>query len=332
MKKLLLTACIGMGLLSLSQKVLAEEIVIYGPSTSKWVEKKYAPIFEKKTGDTLKYVSIDGLVQRLSLEKKNPKADIVIGLSPTDIEVAKKHQVILAYKPKNVSKIKEEIFSKERIAKDSFYATPYDYGLLAINYDKTKIQNPPKTLAELGKMKKQLLIENPNTSNTGAEILQWSMALYGKDWKKFWETLKPAVYNVEPGWTEAFAKFTAGEAPMMIGYATSDMWFAQDENQKDKYASFFLEDGNYTFVESAALVAKKEIKAAAKKFMEEVLEEDFQKLTAEKNYMFPVTNIPLGKEFDAVPRTDKKVQYQPSKEVVDTLSKSKKEVLQILKK
>lgn len=57
--------------------------------------------------------------------------------------------------------------------------------MLAINYDKTKIKNPPKNLEALGRMKKQLLIENPNTSNTGAEILQWSLALYGKNWKKF---------------------------------------------------------------------------------------------------------------------------------------------------
>ena len=223
--------------------------------------------------------------------------------------------------------IKKDIkFDKE------FYATPYDYGMLAINYDKTKIKNPPKTLAELGKMKKQLLIENPNTSNTGAEILQWSLALYGKNWKKFWMTIQPAVYNVEPGWEEAFAKFTAGEAPMMLGYATSDMWFAQDNTQKEKYASFYVEDGNYQYIESAALVKKKEVKEGAKKFMEAVLGEEFQNMTAAKNYMFPVTSVNLGKEFDAVPRTDKKVQFVPNKEVVEHLSKYKKEAIQILKK
>ena len=322
MKKIILGS-----LLLLSASAFAEEIVVYGPSTSKWIGKKYAPIFEKVTGDTIKYVSIDGVVQRLTLEKVNPKADIVVGLTPVDIEVAKKHNVIQKYKPKNIGMIKKDIkFDKE------FYATPYDYGMLAINYDKTKIKNPPKTLAELGKMKKQLLIENPNTSNTGAEILQWSLALYGKNWKKFWTTIQPAVYNVEPGWEEAFAKFTAGEAPMMLGYATSDMWFAQDDTQKEKYASFYVEDGNYQYIESAALVKKKEVKEGAKKFMEAILGEEFQNMTAAKNYMFPVTSVPLGKEFDAVPRTDKKVQFVPNKEVVEHLSKYKKEAIQILKK
>src|SRR3712207_4510096 len=98
MKKMILGS-----LLLLSSSIFAEEIVIYGPSTSKWIGKKYAPVFEKMTGDTIKYVSIDGVVQRLTLEKVNPKADIVVGLTPIDIEVAKKHGVIQKYKPQNRS-------------------------------------------------------------------------------------------------------------------------------------------------------------------------------------------------------------------------------------
>lgn len=322
MKKILIGT-----MLLLSAVAFGEEVVIYGPSSSKWIQKKYAPIFEKKTGDTIKYISMDGIVQRMTLEKVNPKADVVVGLSPVDVEVARKHNLLFAYEPKNIGKIRKEI-----VYKKSSPAIPYDYGMLAINYDKTKIKNPPKTLAELGKMKKQLLVQNPNTSVTGSEALQWSIALYGKDWKKFWTTIQPAVYNVEPGWEEAFAKFIAGEAPMMIGYATSDIYFSQDDSQKDKYASFFLEDGNYVSIESAALVAKKDIKSGAKKFMEELLSDDFQKMTAEKNYMFPVTSVPLAKDFEVVPKTNKKVQFVANDEVVDGLSQYKTEVIKILKK
>ena len=118
----------------------------------------------------------------------------------------------------------------------------------------------------------------------------------------------------------------------LLGYATSDIWFAQDDSQKDRYASFYLEDGNYQYVESAALVAKKEVKAGAKKFMEAVLGEEFQTMTAAKNYMFPVTAVTLGKEFDSVPRTEKKVQFMANKEVVEHLANYKKEAVQILKK
>lgn len=322
MKKIIVGA-----LLLLSATAFAEEIVIYGPSSSKWIGKKYGAIFEKKTGDTIKYVAMDGMIQRLTLERKNPKADIVVGLSPIDVQLGKKNKLFVKYVPENIGNLKQEIeFHEEDVA------IPYDYGMLAINYDKTKIKNPPKTLKELAKMKKQLLVQNPKTSVTGSEALQWSIALYGKDWKKFWTTIKPAIYNVEPGWEESFAKFLAGEAPMMIGYATSDIFFAQEESQKDKYASFFLEDGNYQFVEHAALSAKKEIKEGARKFMEELLSEEFQKMAFEKNYMFPVTSVALGKDYDLVPKTDKKVQFTPDQKQINEVNQYKSELVDLLKK
>lgn len=322
MKKIIFGA-----ILLFSTTVFAEEIVVYGPESSKWIGKKYGPIFEKKTGDTIKYVAMDGIIQRSRLERQKPKSDIAVGLSPIDVQLGKKYKLFLTYEPENIGKLKKEIvFDKEN------NATPYDYGMLAINYDKSKIKNPPKTLAELAKMKKQLLIQNPKTSVTGSETLQWSIALYGKDWKKFWTTIKPAVYNVEAGWEESFAKFLTGEAPMMIGYATSDIFFSQDKTQKDKYASFFLEDGNYVVVESAALVARKEVKPGAKKFMEELLSDEFQKMASEENYMFPVTSVPLGKDFEVVPTTDKKVQFTPKQEEIDKVNQYKSEVIEILKK
>lgn len=322
MKRIILGA-----ILLLSSTVFAEEIVVYGPESSKWIGKKYGPVFEKKTGDTLKYVAVDGVIQRARLEGAKPKSDILVGLSPIDVQLGKKYKLFSNYEPTNIGNVKKEItYEKEGCA------TPYDYGMLAINYDKTKIKNPPKTLAELAKFKKQLLVQNPKTSVTGSETLQWAIALYGKDWKKFWTTIKPAVYNVEAGWNESFAKFLAGEAPMMIGYATSDIFFAQDKTQKDKYASFFLEDGNYLVIESAALTARKEIKPGAKKFMEELLSDEFQKMASEENYMFPVTSVPLGKGFEVVPKTDKKVQFTLKEEEIDKVNQYKSEVIEILKK
>lgn len=249
--------------LLLSVSSFSEEIVVYGPSSTKWIGKTFAPIFKEKTGVDIKFISIDGLVSRLKLEEKNPKADVVIGLTSLSTEIAKKENLITPYIPKNISNIKSNDFIMDKEG----YVTPFDYGLLAINYDTKKIPVPPKNLTELGKLEKQLLVENPATSSTGEEALLWSIALYGKDWKDFWTALKPAIYTAEPGWSEAFAKFTAGEAPMMVGYATSNLFFSQDEEQS-RFSSFLLEDGTFMYLEGASLVNKKETKEGAKKFME----------------------------------------------------------------
>ena len=221
MKKILLTCLFVGGATTIN----AEEITIYGPSSMKWIEKEYGKVFQKETGDTIKFVSIDGIVGRLKLEKKRPKADIVVGLTELTTEMAKREGLILPYVPQNIGNIKNKNFKMS-----SDYVIPMDYGVLAINYNKEKISVPPKNLKELEKFNKQLMVENPKVSITGEEALQWSIALYGENWLEFWKELKPAIYSVEPGWSEAFAKFTAGEAPMMIGYATSNLFFTGEDS------------------------------------------------------------------------------------------------------
>lgn len=323
MRKVLL----GCLLLGGATIVSAEEITVYGPSSMKWIEKKYGEVFQKETGDTIKFISIDGIVGRLKLEKKRPKADIVVGLTEFTTEMARRENLILPYVPENIDSIANESFKMS-----SEYVTPMDYGILAINYNKEKISNPPKTLKELGTMTKQLMVENPKVSITGEEALQWSIALYGDNWKEFWTTIKPAVYSVEPGWSEAFAKFTAGEAPMMVGYATSNLFFTGEDSSK--YDSFLLEDGNYIYQEGAALVNKKDIKEGAKKFMERVLSDDFQKIMSEENYMFPVTNVEVSEGFKNVPTTDKSVKLtkEQIEDLIENLDSYKTQLIEILKK
>lgn len=323
MKKILL-GCLLVGGATI---INAEEITIYGPSSMKWIEKEYGKVFQEETGDSIKFISIDGIVGRLKLEKKRPKADVVVGLTELTTEMARRENLILPYVPKNIDNIANANFKMS-----SEYVTPMDYGILAINYNKEKIPNPPKSLKELGAMTKQLMVENPKVSITGEEALQWSVALYGENWLDFWKELKPAIYSVEPGWSEAFAKFTAGEAPMMVGYATSNLFFTGEDSSK--YDSFLLEDGNYIYQEGAALVNKKEVKDGAKKFMERVLSDEFQKIMSEENYMFPVTNIEVSEGFKNVPTTDKTVKLtkEQIEDLIENLDSYKTQMIEVLKK
>lgn len=323
MKKILL-GCLLVGGATI---INAEEITIYGPSSMKWIEKEYGKVFQEETGDSIKFISIDGIVGRLKLEKKRPKVDVVVGLTELTTEMARRENLILPYVPKNIDNIANVSFKM-----NSEYVTPMDYGILAINYNKEKIPNPPKSLKELGAMTKQLMVENPKVSITGEEALQWSVALYGENWLDFWKELKPAIYSVEPGWSEAFAKFTAGEAPMMVGYATSNLFFTGEDSSK--YDSFLLEDGNYIYQEGAALVNKKEVKDGAKKFMERVLSDEFQKIMSEENYMFPVTNIEVSEGFKNVPTTDKTVKLtkEQIEDLIENLDSYKTQMIEVLKK
>lgn len=314
-------------MLIISSYSFSDEIVIYGPNSMKWIEKNYGEIFQKNTGHTLKFISVDGLVSRLKLEKKNQKADIVIGLTQVMGEIAKKDNLLSKYSVTNIGNIE----NKKYILDSEGYLTPFDYGLMAINYDTTKIKKAPKNLKELGEIEKSLFVESP-METTGQELLFWSIALYGDNWKKFWETIKPSIYAVEPGWSETFAKFSAGEVPMMTGYATSSIFFNMNEN--NKFQSFIPEDGGYVYLENASLIQKEKIKEGSIAFMESLLSEDFQKLITTKNYMFPVVKMDLPESYNTVPKVDKIVILSESqvKDVMKNIDSYKKELLEILKK
>lgn len=309
--------------------LFGNEVVIYGPSSSKWIEKHYGPIFKEQTGWTIKYVSIDGILSRLKLEQSSPKSDIVVGLTSLQSEIAKRDRYITSYVPKNKNNIEDEFFIMDK----DFYVTPFDYGYLAINYNKEKLSTPPKNIEELSKMPKELLGINPMTSSTGEEALMWSIAILGDKWEEFWTKIKPSIYTSEPGWSEAFAKFTTGEAPMMIGYATSNIFFAMDESQQ-KFDSFYLEEGAYMYLEGAALVNKKDISEGAKLFMESLLSDDFQKLVVSKNYMFPVTGISVEEEFKMVPKPNNPVKLNEKQigDLIQNMDKYKEKLVEILKK
>ncbi len=302
--------------------VKGETVVVYGPESMTWLEEVIGADFYEKTGNTLEYHGISGVVGRIKLEKVAPKADVVLGLTPISMAQAKSENLLAPYKPNNANLIA----NPEYIMDKDWYATPFDYGALAINYHMGTLPNPPATFEEIATLSKQLIVEDPR-SFTGQEFMLWTIALYGEDgWLDFWRALKPAILTVTPSWDEAFAKFTAGEAPMMVGFSTSDLYFVQEEgNQLD---SFIPTNGGYVYQEGAALVAKKEIKEGAKAFIEYLLEPTFQSVVFDNNYMLPITGVPVP-GIEEVPQADSIVSFDAAAAAVN-LERWTEELLNLL--
>lgn len=320
MKKIILGSLFLIGNLAFSK-----EILIYGPESMKWVETSAGPIFKEKTGIDIKFQPIDGLISRMKLEKRRPKADIVMGLTDINYLQAKNNDLIKKYKPKNANNIKNE---KYIIDKD-WYVTPIDYGMLALNYNYENLKENLKTFDDLKKYKKELLVQDPR-SFTGEAFMLWTIAVYGDKWLDFWKSLKPSILTTSSGWSDSFAKFSVGEGNIMSGYASSSIYFYQDGNE-NKYKSYIPEEGGYIYLEGAALVNKKDIKPESKEFLDFILKKEFQKLALEKNYMFPVTEYKLPDDYKFVPTTNKIVRLNPET-VNKNLEKWKKQLIEVLKK
>ncbi|MGL4254127.1 MAG: thiamine ABC transporter substrate-binding protein [Fusobacteriaceae bacterium] len=319
-KTLLFTAMLFTTALS-----MGETITIYAPESMKWLEREFKEDFFNKTGDEIKFVGIKGLVPRLKLEKNNPKSDLVLGLTQISGEQAKVEGLLLPYKPENSSKISKPEFIMDR----DWFLTPFDYGAMAVNFNRKTLTSPPKSFQDIKQMQKQLITIDPRSA-TGQELLLWSVAVYGENWKKFWEEMKPAILTVTSDWDDAFAKFSAGESPMMLGYATSNAYFYSEDGDMI-YDSFIPEEGAYIYLEGAALTKKKNVKEGSKKFIEYLLTPEVQQKLVNSNYMLPVTDIQLQKAFQYIPTSDKIVTLDSS-EAVKNLDRWKQELVDILSK
>lgn len=101
--------------------------------------------FEADCNCELKLVALEdgvSLLNRLRMEGKNSKADVVLGLDNNLLEAA----------------TQTKLFAKSGVANEAVKVpggwkndtfVPFDYGYFAFVYDKSKLKNPPKSLKEL---------------------------------------------------------------------------------------------------------------------------------------------------------------------------------------
>lgn len=305
-----------------------EELIVYVPGGyGDWLEKASVS-FEKKNNVDVKFVEFDGaatMVSRLLLEKKNPKADIVLGLNQSTLVAAKKNNLLAQFKPLNSKNLKKEA---PIVDKDN-YGTLFDYGGLAIIYDSEKLLNPPKSFEEVAKLKNVLIIQDPRTSTTGQDFLLWTIALYGNKWQDFWRQLKPSIKVVTQDWGAGFDKLLAGEAPLMVSYASNEA-YSYEYYGGTKILTIIPKEGGYLQSESTSLIAKKSIKKQAKDYIEFTLSNDFQNQIPLSNWMLPATNVKLPKSFDYYKHSKKYVSVSNS-DIEKNLEKWLKEWAAIMK-
>ncbi|GAB6188853.1 thiamine ABC transporter substrate-binding protein [Marinitoga arctica] len=288
--------------------IFANTLTVYVYDSLDWIKKGVIQKFEKMYGVNVNVVVLgDGgnVLARLKLEKNNPKADVVIGLDQSLSVLAINEDLVIPYTPLNLNKIKDSnlIFDKTN------HLIPYDYGAIAIVYDPERLNVVPRSFEDLTKLNKKLIIQDPRTSSTGQAFLLWTIAVYKDQWKDYWKRLKNAILTVTPGWSEAFAKFESGEAPMMVSYATDGAYSYYYYNST-KYKAFIPEEGAYVQIEGAGIVKGTKNLELSKRFLEFLLFDDFQKEIPLNQWMFPVINTELPEAFNYAIIPDKVVTIE----------------------
>ncbi len=287
--------------------------------------KQIGPIFEKLYNCKINFLSFGdagNLLSRLILEKSHPKADVVIGLSQSQVPKALSEDIFQSYKPLDITSVTNKSF----LIDSKYRLIPFDYGALAIVYNRKIMKNPPKSFEELldPSFSRSLIVEDPRTSSTGLDFLLWTIGVYGKNWQNYWKKFLPTVKTITSGWDAAFEMLERGEAPMMVSYATDEA-YDYYYYKGSKIGVIIPSDGAYIEVEYAGILKGAKHLGLAKEFMNFVYTKEFQEAIPLNQWMYPVTKVPLPKVYKKyVPKITKMVMVKSSS-IEKNLSKWLKE-------
>ncbi len=276
--------------------------------------KQIGPTFEKLYNCKVNFLSFGdagNLLSRLVLEKSHPKADVVVGLSQSQIPRALSEGIFQSYKPSNVASVTD----KSLLVDSKYRLIPFDYGALAIVYNREVMKNPPKSFEELlePRFSHSLIVEDPRTSSTGLDFLLWTIGVYGNDWQNYWKKFMSTVKTVTSGWDAAFEMLEKGEAPMMISYATDEA-YDYYYYKGSKLGVVIPSEGAYIEVEYAGILKGAKHLNLAKEFMNFVYSKEFQSAIPLNQWMYPVTKIPLPEVYKKyTPKITKMVIVDPQR-------------------
>ncbi|MGD1821586.1 MAG: thiamine ABC transporter substrate-binding protein [Pleomorphochaeta sp.] len=275
--------------------------------------QKVVETFEEKTGITVNLVSAGDAIEMLTkaqLEKENPIADVIVGISNDMAMKAYNSDLFEAYNSSALENIPEFLQFDEQKR-----LLPFDYGNFAFVYDSEKISESdlPKSLNDLtdSKYKDKVLLIDPRTSSVGLGLLIWTRELYGENYLDWWEAMKDNALTITEGWSSAYGMFTAGEAPITLSYTTSPVYHVMWE-ETTRYQAIIFDEGHSATIEGVGILKSSKKKEAAKQFVDFLLT-DAQNDIACANSMYPTNlNTDLPSAFEWAPKPNVTLSLEAS--------------------
>lgn len=264
--------------------------------------------FEAQCDCTLNFVALEdgvSILNRLRLEGKNSKADVLLGIDTNLMTEAQKTGLLETHTVNTRAVTLPNGW-------DNRIFVPYDYGYFTFIYDATKLKNPPKSLKELVETRDDISIiyQDPRTSTPGQGLMLWMKSIYGDNVSAAWQALSKKTVTVTKGWSEAYNLFLKGESDMVLSYTSSPAYHVFAEKNANYHSANFKE-GHYLQIEVAAKVKSSTQPELADEFLQFMLTEPFQQTIPTGNWMYPVTKIQLPESFDNLTIPTKHLQFTP---------------------
>lgn len=287
----------------------SREVVVYAYDSfvSEWGPgPELKRLFEEQTDYSLTFVSCGDAAEVLSRairERKNPRADVLVGIDNTLLGEARDADILISYRPADAG----ERIPEGLALSDDWLLTPYDWGVFSIIYDTESGIVPPASLEDLtaDTYRGKVILMDPRMSTPGAGFLAWTIAVYGEGYGEYWKRLKPNILTLAPGWDAGYGLFVAGEAPLVISYTTSPAYHLEYE-QSTRYRALLFPEGHIRQIEGAGVVRGAANAEGAKAFIQFLVSREAQNVLPRTQWMYPVdASVPLPDSFSASPQPDK---------------------------
>ncbi len=260
-------------------------VYTYDSFTSDWGPgPQVIKAFEAECECKLELVGLEdgvSVLNRLRLEGKNTRADLVLGID-TNLTAEARATGLFT----NHGLTLQTSALPEPWRDDLFL--PYDYGYFAFVYNKDRLKNPPASLRQLVEDENgpTILVQDPRTSTPGLGLLLWVKKVYGEQANQAWAKLSKRIVTVSKGWSEAYGLFLKNEADMVLSYTTSPAYHMIAE-QDQRFAAARFSEGHYQQIEVAGMVRGSQQQQLARDFLQFMLGERFQKIIPTTNWMYP---------------------------------------------
>lgn len=289
------------------------------------VSEEVVQSFEEANNATVVFLQsgdAGSVLNRAILTRDTPLADLLFGVDNTFLSRALGEDIFEPYDSPLLDEIPDSFKLDE-----SNRALPVDYGDVCINYDKVYFAEHdlavPQSLEDLTRAEYAglLVVENPSTSSAGLAFLLATVAHFGEDgFTGYWQALRDNGVVVVDGWETAYyTNFSGssgrGEQPMVVSYGSSpaaEVIFAENPVEDAPTASILGPDTCFRQIEFAGILKGTQNRALAEKFMDFMLDTEFQEDVPLQMFVYPVNpQAELPQEF---------TQYAQSPDQTATLS------------
>jgi thiamine transport system substrate-binding protein len=269
-----------------------------------WVKEE----FESTTDATLEWFApengINYFVQRQQ-RGQAIEADAYLGLTVDNLvraDAALGDGGGELFRKANPDAIANDDALKEGLAFDSQNrVVPTETSYISLVYSKNDI-DAPKTLDDLLRPAYEgaLITQDPTQSETGLGFLLQTIEDKGEDgYLEYWSALQENGVQILGSWSDAYAAYSNNEAPIVMSYATDQVFAARGDEDMSEHQVAFLNNQGVAYVAGIAAFADSERTGLVDRFTEFMLSPRVQSKVAVLNVAFPiVTNANLPANFD----------------------------------